>query len=195
MENKIEQNKEMTAQESLGLISEMLNNNRKSILRNSAKYFTMWGILTAITSLIVYYLWHLTGNPVWNLLWFVLPIVGYFIAWVFSKKDKALPQNVISKLLGSVWLVFGVFMAVLCVVMAFIAANYIALLVILLLGFADCISGVLLKNWPVIIGGFIFGVGGVISQFLLKGDAGELIFLVGGIILILTGLIINRQYK
>lgn len=195
MENTIEKNKEMTAQESLGLISEMLNNNRKSILRNSAKYFTMWGILTAITSLIVYYLWHLTGNPVWNLLWFVLPIVGYFIAWVFSKKDKALPQNVISKLLGSVWLVFGVFMAVLCVVMAFIAPNYIALLVILLLGFADCISGVLLKNWPVIIGGFIFGVGGVISLFLIKGDAGELIFLVGGIILILTGLIINRQYK
>jgi len=190
-----EQNKEMTAQESLSQISEMLNNNRKSILRSSAKYFIMWGIITAITSLIVYYLWHLTGNPVWNFLWFVLPIVGYVIAWVFSKKDKALPQNVISKLLGSVWLVFGVFMAVLCGVMAFIAPNYIALLVILLLGFADCISGVLLKNWPVIIGGFIFGVGGVISLFLIKGDAGELIFLVGGIILVLTGLIINRQYK
>lgn len=190
-----EQNKEMTAQESLSQISEMLNNNRKSILRSSAKYFIMWGIITAITSLIVYYLWHLTGNPVWNFLWFVLPIVGYVIAWVFSKKDKALPQNVISKLLGSVWLVFGVFMAVLCGVMAFIAPNYIALLVILLLGFADCISGVLLKNWPVIIGGFIFGVGGVISLFLIKGDAGELIFLVGGIILVLIGLIINRQYK
>lgn len=195
MENKIKQNKEMTAQESLGLISDMLNNNRKSILRTSAKYFTMWGILTAITSLIVYYLWHLTGNPVWNFLWFVLPIVGYIIAWVFSKKDEAVPQNVISKLLGSVWLVFGVFMVALCVVMAFIAPMYIALLVILLLGFADCISGVLLKNWPIIIGGFIFGVGGVISLILINGDAEELVFLVGGIILILTGLIINRQYK
>ena len=38
----MEQNNEMTAQQSLQLISETMNNNRKSILRNSAKYFMLW---------------------------------------------------------------------------------------------------------------------------------------------------------
>lgn len=195
MEQTNVQNKEMTAQESLDLIGEMLNNSRKSILRTSAKYFTMWGIITAISSLVIYFLWHHTGNPKWNFLWFVLPLVGYLIAWFFGKRDAAIPQNLVSKQLGKVWLVYGIFMVALCTALAFIAPNYIAFMVILLMGFADCISGVLLKNWPVIVGGFIFGVGGTVSLFLIKGDAGELIFLVGGIILILTGLIINRQYR
>ena len=38
MENTIENNKEMTAQESLSLITETLNNSRKEITRRNAKY-------------------------------------------------------------------------------------------------------------------------------------------------------------
>ena len=36
-----EQNKEMTAAESLALITETLNNSRKDILNNSSKYLTV----------------------------------------------------------------------------------------------------------------------------------------------------------
>ena len=38
----MEQNKEMTAQQSLQIISETFNNSRKEILRGSAKYFMLW---------------------------------------------------------------------------------------------------------------------------------------------------------
>ena len=40
MENNIE-NKEMTAQQSLGIITEMMNNSRRAILQNSAKHFIL----------------------------------------------------------------------------------------------------------------------------------------------------------
>ena len=52
----MEQNKEMTAQQSLQLISETFNNSRKDILRGSAKYFVLWGALLTITSLAIYLL-------------------------------------------------------------------------------------------------------------------------------------------
>ena len=69
----MEQNKEMSAQRSLQLISETFNNSRKEILRGSAKYFMLWGTLLTVVSLVIYLLWHLTGKPEWNFLWFAMP--------------------------------------------------------------------------------------------------------------------------
>ena len=92
----MEQNKEMTAQESLRLITESFNKSRKDILSNSAKYFILWGTLLTVTSLVIYLLWHLTGKPQWNFLWFAMPVIGYpFAAWL-GKYNKAIPQNEVS---------------------------------------------------------------------------------------------------
>ena len=66
----MEQNKEMTAEESLSLITETLNSNRKEITRRSGKYYMLWGILLMVFSLIVYFLWKYTDNATWNCLWF-----------------------------------------------------------------------------------------------------------------------------
>jgi len=98
MENCKEQDKEMTAQESLDLISVTLNNNRRSILCNSAKYFVLWGTLLTLTSLAIYLLWHLTGKPQWNFLWFAMPLVGYPVAALMGKTKTAVPQNEVSKM-------------------------------------------------------------------------------------------------
>ncbi len=71
----MEQNKEMTAQESLSIITETMNNNRKDIVRSSGKYFVLWGILLTVFSLLVFILWKTTGKAVWNNLWFALPAI------------------------------------------------------------------------------------------------------------------------
>ena len=52
----MEQNKEMTAQESLALIAETVNNSRKSIVKRSGKYMLVWGIALTIVSLLVFIL-------------------------------------------------------------------------------------------------------------------------------------------
>ena len=52
----MEQNNEMTAQQSLQIITETFNKSRKGILRNSAKYFMLWGALLTILSLVIYLL-------------------------------------------------------------------------------------------------------------------------------------------
>ena len=53
----MEQNNEMTAQESLQLIARTLDNSRKDILRGSAKYYVLWGGVThALLSASIYFM-------------------------------------------------------------------------------------------------------------------------------------------
>jgi len=191
----MEQNKELTAQESLRLISESFNKSRKDILRNSAKYFILWGTLLTLTSLAIYLLWHFTGKPQWNFLWFAMPVIGYPFAALIGKNSIAIPQNEVSKMLGGIWSVFGVFSIMLSAIAVFLVPMHITLVIVIILGLAECISGVLLKNWPIIIAGFLLGIGGAVFALLVKSEAQLLIFTLGGVLLLVTGFIMKIQYK
>lgn len=191
----MEQNKEMTAQQSLQLISESFNRSRKGILRNGAKYFMLWGALLTATSLVVYLLWHITGKPQWNFLWFAMPVIGYPLAALMGKYDVAVPQNEVSKMLSGVWRVFGAFAVTLSAIAVFLVPMHVTLIIVIIMGLAECMSGVLLKNWPIIIGGFLLGVGGAVFAMLVKNDAQLLIFTLGGVLLLITGLVMKLQYK
>ena len=191
----MEQIKEMTAQESLLLIAETFNKSRKGILRNSAKYFMLWGALLTLTSLVIYLLWHLTGKPQWNFLWFAMPVIGYPAAALMGKYDVAVPQNEVSKMLSGVWRVFGAFAVTLSAVAIFLVPMNVSLIIVIIMGLAECMSGVLLKNWPVIICGFLLGVCGAVFAMLVKSEAQLLVFTLGGVLLLVTGLIMKLQYK
>ena len=191
----MEQNKEMTAQQSLQLITETFNKSRKGILRNSAKYFMLWGALLTLTSLVIYLLWHLTGKPQWNFLWFAMPVIGYPAAALMGKYDVAVPQNEVSKMLSGVWRVFGAFAITLSTIAVFLVPMNVSLIIVIIMGLAECMSGVLLKNWPVIICGFLLGVCGAVFAMLVKSEAQLLVFTLGGVLLLVTGLIMKLQYK
>ena len=191
----MEQNKEMTASESLVLIAETMNKSRKAILRSGAKHFVLWGALLTAMSLLIYGLWHKTGNPVWNLLWFAMPVIGYTLAAFLDRKEPAVPKNEISRLLGPIWAAFGVFSVSLSAIAVFAVPMNISLIIVILLGLAECISGIVLKNWPIIIAGAILGIGGAVAAVLLKSEAQLLLFTLGGVLLAATGLVVKLQYK
>lgn len=193
MENNNENN--MTAQQSLGIITEMMNNSRRTILQNSAKHFILWGILLTVTSLVIYELWHITGSPIWNCAWFVMPSLGFPIVRILDRKHSDVPQNVINKQLGLIWLTYCIFAVIISVIAMLAVPMNISLVIAVLLGFAECISGFLLKNWAITIGGFILGIGGAVATSMIYNEAQLLIFTLGGIILVVTGLIIKSQYK
>ena len=191
----MEQNKEMTVQQSLALISETMNNCRKAILRNNAKGFFLWGVLLTVFSLVVYLLWHVSGNPVWNLLWFAMPLIGYPLAALLYKKNDVVPQSEVGRLLGQIWAVFAVFSLSLSALAVFAVPMNITLIIVILLGVAECVSGVVLRNWPIIVCGAILGIGGAVAAVLLKSEAQLLLFTVGGVLLAVTGLIVKSQYR
>ena len=191
----MEQNKEMTAQESLNLISEMMNNSRRSVLQNNSKGFILWGVLLTVMSLVVYFTWHFTGSAAWNFLWFLMPVIGYPLAIFIYKKDKNVPRNFVGKTIGQVWSAFGCFSIVLSALGCTLVPIPITFTIILLLGLAECVSGIILKNWPIIIGGFLLGVCGAVLSTMLVNETQILLFTLGGVILAITGIVVKLQYK
>lgn len=215
MENTNEQNREMTAQESLSLITETLNSSRKEITRRSARYYLLWGALLTIFSIIVYLLWKLTDQAAWNNLWFGMPIIGFLLALLMSRKDtEPHVQNDVSRITHGIWSAFGIFA---CTVAAFtLAYSYVSdgalelgrtiramvsvasltAEIVLLFGLAESACGVALKNWAMKIAGFVTGIGGL-AIYYITGAAEEqlFIFTFAGLVLVATGLIIKYQYK
>ena len=112
-----------------------------------------------------------------------------------GKYDVAVPQNEVSKMLSGVWRVFGVFAITLSALAIFLVPMNVSLIIVIILGLAECMSGVLLKNWPIIICGFLLGVCGAIVAMLVKSEAQLLIFTLGGILLLVTGALMKLQNK
>ncbi len=191
----MEQNKEMTAQESLALIAETMNNSRKAILRSSASHFILWGILLTVFSLVIFFLWHSTGHPIWNMLWFAMPVLGYATAYLLGKKEESIPSNEIGRLLGKIWGTFGFFSVSLSIISVFFVPMNISLVIVLILGLAESISGVVLKNWPITVAGTILGIVGAVAAAMLFSAEQLLLFTLGGILLVITGIIVKYQYK
>ena len=205
----MEQNKEMTAQESLKLISETLNKNRQEIVRHGGKYFIMWGILLAVFSVLVYFLWKTTGRAVWNNLWFGLPIIGFPLARLLKSKEKVVSaENEITRMNSGIWGTFGLFactVALFTVLFdlfgnsplgAIVAGAGLTANIVLLFGMAETISGIALKNWVIKLAGFVTGIGGMAIYFLTGVNEEQmLIFTFAGLVLAATGLIVKYQYK
>ena len=205
----MEQNKEKTAEESLSLITETLNSNRKEITRRSGKYYILWGVLLTVFSLLVYLLWKLTDKEAWCCLWFAMPVIGFLLAWLLGRKDTAVHvQNDVSRITQGIWTSFGIFS---CAVAAFtlifskLGTNLINTLVsvaglsaelVLIFGLAECACGVALKNWTMKIAGFITGIGGLAIYYILGlGYEQMFIFTFAGLVLMATGLLVKRQYR
>ena len=209
----MEQNKEMTAQESLALIAETVNNSRKSIVHRSGKYMIVWGISLTLISLLVYILWKTTGKADWNYLGFAMPVIGLIPAFMLKKKETTpLPDNTVSRMLGGVWRTFGVFavsVSVFSILYAHLGSNALtniaiaislSPMILLLFGMAETISGVAVKNRAIQVAGVITGVGGIILYYFLGNlsDSGvetTLLFTLAGIVLVLTGVILQVQNK
>ena len=209
MENTIEQNNGMTAQESLSLITETLNNSRKEITRRSGKYFLFWGALLTFFSILVYVLVKVTGSAMWNFLWFVMPALGFPLELLFRRKeDPHGARNDVSRIVGGIWSAFGIFA---CSVAAFtplirkfdkeaiLSLSALVSLtpeIILLFGLAECISGVALKSWIIKTAGFVTGIGGMVLYYITGATMEQMfIFTFAGLVLVTTGMVVKNQYK
>ena len=190
----METNNNLTPERSLELINETLESNRRSIIAGSGKFFILWGCLLLVFSLAVYLGWSRTGHASWNFLWFAMPVVGYALAFMLGKGRRQVPQNFISSLLGKIWAAFGFFSVVISALAVIAFPMNITLVIILLFGVAETISGIALKNWPIIIAGAIVGVGGACAAVrLANGPEQMLLFTGAAVVLALTGLALQLR--
>ena len=200
----MESSEKLTAERSLEIISEAIEQGKRDVMRNAGAPMIMWGVLTCVTGCLVCTLWMLTTNPVWNVLWFAMCAVGWLAYAVMRRKERAggKPDSYIWRLIRWVWLVFGM----LAVAVAFFgmlsydASVYasrlpITAVIMLLLMSASAVTAYVLKDkaYGVFIGGNII----LVNFTLMYHSPYEALCLALSAItlLVIPGIMINRQAK
>lgn len=198
----MENNEKLSAERSLKIISEAIEQNRNEIMHNAGMPMIFWGILTCVTAVVVWLLWQTTGNASWNALWFAMAVIGWFVMAVKSRKYKKKPTNFFSRVLRISWISFGLFALIAAVIgtLSFDSTVYTAKLpittvLILLLGLTGLITGLVLRHTFITT----FSVASVVpANFALMypGPYESLAICITSLfILVIPGIIINRQYK
>ena len=96
--------KQLEARESIELISRMIQNTRTRLERNAGRPFLIWGYTTVGISLLNYG-FAITGvNSAWSLTWFLIPVIGCLLTWLFHEKRRSEPRTEIDRIVWMVWL-------------------------------------------------------------------------------------------
>ncbi len=83
------ENKQLNEKESLELITRMINNTQQKLEKGNGLPFLIWGYTTILVSLVVWYFFSTTGNPNWNYLWFLIPVIGFpTMMRIIRKQEK-----------------------------------------------------------------------------------------------------------
>lgn len=166
----MENQNQLTAERSLEIIQQSIQQSRKEVTRKIGLPMLWWGCLVMLTALVVGHLWAHYGGPVWNLLWFAMTVVGFVGNYWIDRRRGRMPSNVISKTVGAIWRSFCIItlgMAVSINMGAAIGALKVdfplSAVIILLMGLACSIMGMVLRNGAVTGGGI--GAGIIFSGF------------------------------
>ena len=99
--------RKLNEKESLELITQMIQNSKKNLQVGRGNQFILWGWLGAITSLAVMGMLMWTKNPMWNWLWFAIPVIGWpVMMWQLKKAEKPV-VTFTDKVLKAVWMSIG----------------------------------------------------------------------------------------
>lgn len=200
----MESSEKLTAERSLEIIREAIEQGKRDVARNAGTPMITWGVLTCVTGCIVCLLWKLTGDAVWNVLWFAMCAVGWAVQTAMKRREhrESRPGSYVWKLVGWAWAVFGM-LAVAVAVIGFLSYNTpvyasrlpITAVIMLLLMFASSVTAYVMKDkaYGVSIGGNVV----LVNFVLLYHSPYEALCLALSAItlLVIPGIMINRQAK
>lgn len=188
---------EMTPEQSLQVISDAIAKSRKDFERNAGTPMILWGAIVLVFSVVIWLLLRTTDNLLWNFLWFGIPVIGWPLSHIYLK-DKEIKgaRNFVNDTIGQIWIGYGIFALLTAGALSFIAAEYIGVITMTLLGYAAAMTGMVLKNRFITIGGFITGIGGVVALCMFRTCDVTLAFSVASVVsLILPGIMMNRNNR
>lgn len=180
----METDEKMTGEESLRIITEMINKTKINI-RQSSFHLLFWGWLIFACSLTDYLLWKFTDftHPyyVWIL---VFPGTVVSLGYGFITGRKTTVQTYADRIYMWTWMGFMI-SAIVLFIIQWKRMDLLAPYILLLAGFPTFISGIILKFKPLVAGGIIFWIISVIVSF-----AGPSIAPLGMPVAVITGYLI-----
>jgi len=162
----------LTEKESLALIAEMIQNTKNRTQVGDGNILLIWGYVSVITALLVYAVCMLTSNPLWNFLWWLIPVAGYPIMYKEKRKQNSAPtaKMYVDKISEGIWKIVT-FMAlaglVFCLAFMLMGYNCWQLMLIyafVAMGFGSAIQGIIIRERSLVLGGvFSILAGGFVT--------------------------------
>lgn len=201
--------KKLNEQESLALITSMINDTRERLAENSGRPFLIWGYTSIAVSILEYTAQMLGWSNYWGLAWWFIPIIGYTLMWLFCRKKEHTPKSYIDRSIESIWIVTGgtCLFAVIGNIM-YGSLSMLLFSVVLLIGTGVTITGLIIKDFTTAFVGSIASVFSlafpIVHQFqLAAGETGRhaistniLIFVaIFFVVLVIPGHILNCKNR
>ena len=101
------ENKKLNEQESLALITQMIQNSKKGLVVGSGNSFLFWGYLTLAVSIAIFLLLYITGNQSWFWLGIVIPVIGCLYTYWVSRRNGKKTMSYVDKVISNVWQIEG----------------------------------------------------------------------------------------
>jgi hypothetical protein len=156
--------KQMTGEESLKIITDMINRTKINI-RQGSFHLLFWGWLIFICSLSEFLLYKFTSIPNPWRVWF-LTIPGVFVSFIygFMKGRKEKVHTYAESIYTWTWIGFTFAAIVLFILME---KNMISIapFILTLAALPTFISGFIIKFRPLIVGGITFWIFALVAQF------------------------------
>jgi hypothetical protein len=161
MENE---EKMMTGEESLSVITEMINKTRVSVTQSSF-HLLFWGWLIFVCSLSEFILWKYVGwTNSWYVWFFVVPgaLVSFIYGFARGKKEKVFTYATGINI--TTWIAFFIAAVVFCIVYPMENGD-VSKYMLLLAGIPLLISGVVLRFRPLMWGAGAFWLLSLVAHF------------------------------
>lgn len=183
----------ITEQESLAIIQEMINKSKKQ-LTDRSKYFMMWGVAVFACAIIQYFLLR-NLQPHTQMVWLSMPVLAViqlFLSIRDRKKEKVLSHNTAA--IGSVWLALGISFFILAFLSSRISFDMFPFL-ILLYGIGTFITGRIIQFKPLIFGGLACFILCVLITYIEGPE--KLLILALSVLLsyIIPGILLKREFN
>ncbi len=183
----------ITEQESLAIIQEMINKSKKQ-LTDRSKYFMMWGVAVFACAIIQYFLLR-DLQPHTQMVWLSMPVLAViqlFLSIRDRKKEKVLSHNTAA--IGSVWLALGISFFILAFLSSRISFDMFPFL-ILLYGIGTFITGRIIQFKPLIFGGLACFILCVLITYVEGPE--KLLILALSVLLsyIIPGILLKREFN
>ncbi|WP_418991925.1 hypothetical protein [Alistipes sp.] len=149
------EDRQLDPAQSLALIGSMIENTRSRLTRNAGHPFLAWGYATIATTLLVWAAVVGTENPRWNLLWMVLPLLGWLLTRLLrGRRPTQGVHTFVDRVLANVWLVMGLSAWFVSLVTLFTPVRIpILFLILLMMGMGTALTGLVIRFAPAVAGG------------------------------------------
>lgn len=170
--------RQLTKKESLEVITSMIARTKQRYI-GDGRIMLMWGYLTVALSALIWVLIGFTHNPVWNWLWYLLWIIGGTLTPIMDKKmqrEKGV-KNYSDIVTSRIWSTVGFSaIAATAICLAFLLVggvdtwSMMFAIALIIVPFAEIVSGIVVKEKSLIIGGAIGLSAGLFTMACIAGD-------------------------